>query len=65
MKWNSLSAGIVFVKNNDIFSTMTEAQLKSHMKTNPMTAKQIMFYGTKLRTTRPYWNARCGHGSWN
>ncbi|XP_034239367.1 uncharacterized protein LOC117644210 [Thrips palmi] len=39
---------------------MTLSQLKDYLKEHPNTAKQIMFYGSKIRSTRPYWSSRCG-----
>ncbi|KAK3932312.1 LOW QUALITY PROTEIN: ATP-dependent DNA helicase [Frankliniella fusca] len=59
MRWNSLNIGNVYVKKNSIFSKMTIVQLKDYFKKNPWIADQIMHFGSRIRTTKSYWNSRC------
>lgn len=59
MRWNALNCGSIFVLKKEFFSKMTLVQLKEYMIDYPDLAKQIIFYGSKSRSTRPYWSARC------
>ncbi|KAK3907153.1 ATP-dependent DNA helicase [Frankliniella fusca] len=59
MRWTSLNLGNVYVKKNSIFSKMTMMQLKEHFQENPWIADQIMHFGSRIRTTKSYWNSRC------
>ncbi|KAK3915748.1 ATP-dependent DNA helicase [Frankliniella fusca] len=38
---------------------MTMMQLKEHFQENPWIADQIMHFGSRIRTTKSYWNSRC------
>ncbi|KAJ1520349.1 hypothetical protein ONE63_004547 [Megalurothrips usitatus] len=58
MRWNAINVGSIVVKKNVFFSKLTVVQLKEHLKKNPESLKQIMFYSSRIRTTRPYWNTR-------
>lgn len=60
MRWTSLNAGSIFVTKNKFFSDMTVNQLKSYLLDHPSIAKKIMFYSSRIRSTRQYWNSRCG-----
>ncbi|XP_034245752.1 uncharacterized protein LOC117647887 [Thrips palmi] len=59
MRWQALNAGNIFTQNNKIFSDMTILQLKEYLKEHPNVVKNIIFYASRIRTTRPYWNSRC------
>ncbi|KAK3929018.1 hypothetical protein KUF71_017301 [Frankliniella fusca] len=52
--WNALNLGNLYVKKNDFFSKMTVQQLKEHMVTDKNLVKQIMYYGSRIRTTKSY-----------
>ncbi|KAK3931635.1 ATP-dependent DNA helicase [Frankliniella fusca] len=60
MRWTSLNIGNVYVQKNSMFSKMTIYQLKQYFKENPWIVNQIMHFGSRLRTTKPYWQSRCG-----
>ncbi|KAK3911529.1 LOW QUALITY PROTEIN: ATP-dependent DNA helicase [Frankliniella fusca] len=38
---------------------MTILQLKDHFKENPWIVNQIMHFGSRMRSTKSYWNSRC------
>ncbi|KAK3911478.1 4-hydroxy-tetrahydrodipicolinate reductase [Frankliniella fusca] len=38
---------------------MTILQLKEYFQENPWVADKIMHYGSRIRTTKSYWNSRC------
>ncbi|KAK3910038.1 ATP-dependent DNA helicase [Frankliniella fusca] len=59
MSWNSLNLGNVCVRKNSIFSKMTILQMKDYFKRNPWITNQIMHFGSRIRTTKSYWNSRC------
>ncbi|KAE8739288.1 hypothetical protein FOCC_FOCC015211 [Frankliniella occidentalis] len=59
MRWNALNIGNVYVKKNSIFSKMTVLQLKEYFKEHPSVVNQIMHFGSRLRTSKSYWNSRC------
>ncbi|KAK3912381.1 ATP-dependent DNA helicase [Frankliniella fusca] len=59
MRWQSLNIGNVYVRKNSEFSKMTILQLKEHFKENPWIVNQIMHFGSRLRSTKSYWNSRC------
>ncbi|KAK3918326.1 ATP-dependent DNA helicase [Frankliniella fusca] len=59
MRWESLNIGNVYVKKNSIFSKMTILQLKAYFKENPWIINQIMHFGSRMRSTKSYWNSRC------
>ncbi|KAK3917798.1 ATP-dependent DNA helicase [Frankliniella fusca] len=60
MRWNCLNAGAMYVRKNPFFSKISVLQLKEHLLKRPSLVRNIMFYNSRVRTTRPYWNARCG-----
>lgn len=59
MRWSALTAGNVFFKKNENFSKLTVLQFKAHMKVHPEFLKQVMFYASRIRTTKQYWHSRC------
>jgi len=59
MRWQSLNVGNVFVKKNDFFSEFTVLQLKEYLKSHPEMLSHIMFYSSRLRSTKSYWKSRC------
>ncbi|KAK3911829.1 ATP-dependent DNA helicase [Frankliniella fusca] len=59
MRWQALHSGNVFTQKNEIFSKMTIIQLRKYLEEHPNVVKNIMFYASRIRSTRPYWNSRC------
>ncbi|KAK3922574.1 ATP-dependent DNA helicase, partial [Frankliniella fusca] len=60
MRWNALNLGNLYVKKNEFFSKMTISQLKEYLSNDKSMVKQIMYYGSRIRSTKSYWNSRCG-----
>ncbi|XP_034245757.1 uncharacterized protein LOC117647893 [Thrips palmi] len=58
MRWEALSLGNVFVKKNEFFSKMTVAQLKEYLRKKPSVLNEILFYSSRLRSTKAYWKSR-------
>lgn len=58
MRWEALTLGNVFVKKNEFFSKMTVLQLKDYLKHNPRIVNEILFYSSRLRSTKSYWKSR-------
>ncbi|KAE8739488.1 hypothetical protein FOCC_FOCC015019 [Frankliniella occidentalis] len=61
MRWNALTNGRVFVRNNPQYRDMTAADLRRALQTNRRNVlKQALYHGNKLHGTRQFWHARCG-----
>ncbi|KAJ1518937.1 hypothetical protein ONE63_011454 [Megalurothrips usitatus] len=60
LRWRALSIGRIFVINNPQFRNMTAVDLREAIDANPNVVKQVMFYGSKVPGTRPFWQARSG-----
>ena len=55
-----MNTGKVFVRNNPDLRNMTAVNLRGAIQDNPNLLKKVMFFGSKLRGSKPYWQARCG-----
>ncbi|KAK3919299.1 ATP-dependent DNA helicase [Frankliniella fusca] len=61
MRWNALTNGRVFIKNNPQYRNMTAAQLKQRIEAGERNIlKQALYHGNKLKGTRQFWQSRCG-----
>ncbi|KAE8737614.1 hypothetical protein FOCC_FOCC016923, partial [Frankliniella occidentalis] len=61
MRWTSLTNGRIFVRNNPMFRNMSAHHLREFLRHDRENAlKGAMFYGSKLKHTRPFWQARTG-----
>ncbi|KAE8739231.1 hypothetical protein FOCC_FOCC015271 [Frankliniella occidentalis] len=61
MRWTSLTNGRVFVRNNPTFRNMTAQDLRQQLRQDrENTLKGALFYGSKVKGTRPFWQARTG-----
>ncbi|KAK3922585.1 ATP-dependent DNA helicase [Frankliniella fusca] len=59
MRWQALNVGNIYVKKNNFFSEFTVLQLKEYLKSHPELISNIMFYSSRLRSTKAYWKSRC------
>lgn len=60
LRWQAINQGDVFVKNNNAFRSANALEMREMLRQNHLLAKEIMFYGSSLRGTRPFWFKRCG-----
>lgn len=58
MRWNALTDGSIFVRNNSEFKNMTIPKLAELIKEKPSILKKIMFQASNLKGTRSYWHSR-------
>lgn len=58
MRWNALTDGSIFVRNNAEFKDMTVPKLAALIKEKPHILKKIMFQASNLKGTRAYWHTR-------
>lgn len=58
MRWQAMRSGSMFVRRNKELEGKTVAELRQMVAARGGLAREIMFYGNKLRGTRQYWGAR-------
>jgi len=60
MRWTSSTNRSLFVNRDEGLANMTVLELKELMIQNNGLVKQILYQGSNLRGSRPFWYARLG-----
>lgn len=60
MGWRAITQGHVCVRRNSKLKNAMVPEMRHMLTHEPNLAKQIMFYGSTLRGTKPFWYKRCG-----
>jgi len=55
MRHCALTDGNVYVKKNESVGNMNAEELKKHIEENPAALKNLMFIGSNIRGSKPYW----------